>query len=273
MSKSNTKQAGGAPLLPTEALQKIESAERLARKEIGESIRPYTPGNPAWRCTREDILEGGHRVIDHLCSFAKIIFDAHAKAYLQQVSEKSSYSRALAGRVVALTRNGTRRLWTAWFFVSGILPPHSVDPSERDTSIEIPAPRQLANRGYRKVRFLFASSLPLDPQLAAGLENLCRRYDRGVETVLKERRAYWIGRMNRGVPRQVKVHRERIVEEYRQRNGLTMQDLARKLGMSSTAIYGIINDDRSRYKLEKRAKFLKDLNLTEDGWNRTDFQA
>src|ERR1035438_7210797 len=95
--KSRTKQAKGVPVLPPEALQQIESAERQARNKIADNLRPYTPGNPSWHRTREDILEAGHRVIDHLCSFTKVIFDAHAKAYLQHVPEKSSYSRVLAG--------------------------------------------------------------------------------------------------------------------------------------------------------------------------------
>jgi hypothetical protein len=63
-------------------------------------------------------------------------------------------------------------------------------------------------------------------------------------------------------------NRARLVRKYRKENGaLTMADLGRRVGKSSTAIYGMINGDKRRYNDAALEDFLTKLNLTLAVWN------
>jgi DNA-binding XRE family transcriptional regulator len=65
---------------------------------------------------------------------------------------------------------------------------------------------------------------------------------------------------------QLKKRRRDIIKGYCLANSLTRPDLARRVGVSLTAIYGIANEDRERYAIETRDKFLKAINVSLEQW-------
>jgi hypothetical protein len=67
------------PVLPAEALKRIEKIEEEAEGRIWDQVRAYTPGNPQWVRSWDETIAGGLRVIDCLCAFAATIFDASAR--------------------------------------------------------------------------------------------------------------------------------------------------------------------------------------------------
>ena len=62
--------------------------------------------------------------------------------------------------------------------------------------------------------------------------------------------------------------RKRLIQEYRTAHGLTVADFARRLGMSETAVRGIIKEDRSRFAQDKRDKLLSVLGVSQSSWYR-----
>jgi ribosome-binding protein aMBF1 (putative translation factor) len=66
---------------------------------------------------------------------------------------------------------------------------------------------------------------------------------------------------------EVPKRRREILKRFRVDRGIgTMQDLARHLGMSLTAIHGIVRDDTTRYSQETRLEFLKKIGVDPEKW-------
>ena len=70
--------------------------------------------------------------------------------------------------------------------------------------------------------------------------------------------------------RRLRLHRAEIVKHYRksEKREMSMQDLARAVGHSSTAIYGMINGDRTRYNADALKGFLKKIGISPEEWNQ-----
>jgi len=64
---------------------------------------------------------------------------------------------------------------------------------------------------------------------------------------------------------QIRARRQ-LVNRYRRKHSITMPDLARSAGMSPTAIYGMINGDRTRYSEEKLGMLLKTISVSPENW-------
>ena len=64
-----------------------------------------------------------------------------------------------------------------------------------------------------------------------------------------------------------KKQRRDLVRAYRSSDDLTYEELGRRLKMSTTAIYGMISGDRSRYSLEKQKIFLDRIGVTQEEWD------
>lgn len=62
------------------------------------------------------------------------------------------------------------------------------------------------------------------------------------------------------------ARREALVSEYRVRKGLSAVAFSLRLGMSDTAIRGIIREDRTRFASAKQVKLLKELGVTRGEW-------
>lgn len=68
------------------------------------------------------------------------------------------------------------------------------------------------------------------------------------------------------VTTQTKKRRSDIVRKYRHEHDLTMADLARRFGTNSTAIYGMIKGDQTRYGQENLEKFLHGIGVSAEQW-------
>ncbi len=156
------------PRLSAEALHRIESAEGEASKVLADSIRPYTPGNPNWVRNRDNILEGGYRVIVFIAAYAEVVFNAHAAEY-----ETPGSSGVLRGRIAPLVRKLVNWPWMAWIFSTSVVgQPFSEQPLPWETrklapgQWEIPSPQALRLRypSVKSVRISIADK-PVDSQL------------------------------------------------------------------------------------------------------------
>lgn len=65
----------------------------------------------------------------------------------------------------------------------------------------------------------------------------------------------------------LKNKRRMLVRNYCTEKNLSMDGLARRVGMSKTAIYGMINGDRTRYEEAKLDRFLEKVGMTRNDWN------
>jgi hypothetical protein len=65
---------------------------------------------------------------------------------------------------------------------------------------------------------------------------------------------------------RMKKRRSELVR--RKRTGMTMADFARNVGKSTTAIYGMIKGDTTRFNAEALTDFLKRTGTTPEEWNR-----
>jgi Helix-turn-helix len=59
-----------------------------------------------------------------------------------------------------------------------------------------------------------------------------------------------------------------LLDDKRKRTGMTMADFARNVGKSTTAIYGMIRGDTTRFNAEALTDFLKRIGTTPEEWNR-----
>ena len=67
---------------------------------------------------------------------------------------------------------------------------------------------------------------------------------------------------------QIVKRRHAILADYRQKIGtMTTADFARYVGISKTAIEGIVREDRKRYSLATRDRLLEKLGISIEDWN------
>jgi hypothetical protein len=66
------------PRLSVAAIKNIESEEETARRDLADSVRPYTPANPTFRRDHASLLASGLRVIDYICAYAESLIDSSA---------------------------------------------------------------------------------------------------------------------------------------------------------------------------------------------------
>lgn len=65
----------------------------------------------------------------------------------------------------------------------------------------------------------------------------------------------------------IRQRRREILQRYRQTKEISTQEiLARHLGVSPTALQGMLRGDRSRYSMEKLGEILKKMNVSPDEW-------
>ena len=67
---------------------------------------------------------------------------------------------------------------------------------------------------------------------------------------------------------EMKKRRRAALGTYRENHELSVGGLARKAGISETAIHGIVNEDRSRFSGATQTKLLEVLKLTRSDWYR-----
>ena len=67
--------------------------------------------------------------------------------------------------------------------------------------------------------------------------------------------------------RTVKEHRAKLILDYRTKNDLQMSGLGLRVNHSSTAIYGMINGDATRYSPAALKDFLQKIGVNIDTWN------
>lgn len=68
---------------------------------------------------------------------------------------------------------------------------------------------------------------------------------------------------------QIVRRRRAILADYRQKNdAMTTSDFARHVGISMTAVEGIVREDRKRYSLATRDRLLERLGISIEDWNR-----
>lgn len=64
-------------------------------------------------------------------------------------------------------------------------------------------------------------------------------------------------------------HRKRVVRDFRKRNGdLTMEQLARKVGKSASAIYGMMKCETKKFNAESLQEFLDAIKVPLEEWNQ-----
>jgi hypothetical protein len=69
-------------------------------------------------------------------------------------------------------------------------------------------------------------------------------------------------------PRALKIHRRKIVKAFREKNGFDRMDtLARRLGVSLTALQGMIRGDTTRYSDDKLDSVLKQFGSSRAEWD------
>ena len=68
--------------------------------------------------------------------------------------------------------------------------------------------------------------------------------------------------------RELVERRRRAVQRYRDDHDLSAAGFARKVGISETAISGIIREDRNRFNRGTQEKLLKVIGMTREEWYR-----
>ncbi|MBZ5577379.1 MAG: hypothetical protein LAP40_12535 [Acidobacteriia bacterium] len=178
------------PRLSVEAQKKILADETEAKAQLGDNVRPYTPGNPDWLRTRENILEGGYRVIDFVCSYVEIIFDIYAAAY--DLSALTS-TGVLTERILPLTKRMADKAWGGWLWATAFpeRPTIAPDGPRKPGDIEFDLPPRLSRATGAKRGVLSVADIPVDSQLAAGLAQLQERYREQIVETLDGRTSAW----------------------------------------------------------------------------------
>ncbi len=186
------------PRLTVEALRRIETAEKEAEKLLADNVRPYTPGNSNWRRTRDNILEGGYRVIEFICSYAETVFDTHATEYDWEALRSSGIVR---NRIIPLVRKQAFFAWGSWTFVTSLLGPPRISREKGSKPGEIVVPASPTQKRYLGLEHVsevdmafIPGDIPVDSQLASGRAELEERYQYQLEQVLVERASYWENR-------------------------------------------------------------------------------
>ena len=87
----------------------------------------------------------------------------------------------------------------------------------------------------------------------------------------QQRAAALMDASDKGTPAvtpEMKERRQRVVVKYRKEHDLSAIAFARRVGVSETAVRGIVNEDRSRFSDETQARLLKVLTMTRHEWYR-----
>ena len=181
------------PRLPTEAHINIETAERQARKIVSDQGRPYSPANPQFRLTFQNIFDGGVKVIDHICEYAEAVFDANAKEYLRLGPASIRSSTVLKQWVGPQVERSASNLWGAWLFAAMSGRPQVLRKGEagmKPGNIVVDAPLLLAKRGIAKV-VVTPRDKTADARLASVIPQLQERFIYQIQLLLKARIRYW----------------------------------------------------------------------------------
>jgi ribosome-binding protein aMBF1 (putative translation factor) len=87
------------------------------------------------------------------------------------------------------------------------------------------------------------------------------------ETARRSRRKSLAGLMDKRANAETRKRRYAVLRRYRADHDLnSMGDLARRFGLSVTAIQGMARGDRKRYSEEKLATFLKSIGVSPGEW-------
>jgi hypothetical protein len=182
------------PRLSVASLKAIERAERKAKSSLGNSIRPYTPGDISYRRTTDNLREGGYRSVDYICAYAETIFDVNAREYAKRPVEIKISRDVLTQRVAAEVERKARKAWGAWLFSASVLGPPKV--SGRATlpgDIRIDTPPEHAKLGFETAIIRLAEK-PSDPKLGPIMLQLQERFETQIGNLLQARIQDWENR-------------------------------------------------------------------------------
>jgi hypothetical protein len=178
------------PRLSIEAGKRILAAECETNRQLGNNVRPYTPGNLDWIRNRDSILDGGYRVIDFICGYAEALVDAHATEYDYEALKSGGILRE---RIVPLARRRADVAWGGWMLATAAQEPLRIsrDTQLKPGSVEFSLPPRLVRATGVRKGVLTPSDAPPDPQLASGLAKLCERYKVQMEHALEGSASRW----------------------------------------------------------------------------------
>jgi hypothetical protein len=249
------------PRLPEASLKAIETAEQAAKSALANNIKQYTPGNPEFRRTIDNLREGGYRAIDYICAYAETVFDAFAGQYAKMPADKTVAHEVLAQRVAKRVGSKAVMNWGAFLLATG---------------------GGLVKRGVKKVLIRDADKSSV-PEFEPVLDQLNARFLTQLQGLLQDRICRWesrwaaesagagiqpldgtkLGRANAAI----RTRRYALLKQFRNDKGIsTMADHARRAGMSVTAIQGMVAGDRSRYSEEKLSAFLAGIGVSPNEW-------
>jgi hypothetical protein len=264
------------PRLSAESLEAIERAERDAESVLGSHIRTYTPGNPKFRRTTDSLREGGYRVVEYVCGYAEILFDAFAKEYAKFATQRAVSRAFLKKRIALEVERRAWKAWGGWLVATSIVDVPTVGPAvDRAGDMRFAAPPELAGQGIDYVVIRWADKSP-DPKLAAILLQLQQRFRTQLQSVLRSRVTDWgrplpelvaAGAMTSDVkvPTQAMAGARRgyrpEVLTYMAKNNIATQPMAaRKLGVSLDILKSIMtNKGKPRYGQETLKRVLEEI--------------
>jgi hypothetical protein len=182
------------PRLSVASLKAIELAEQEAGSLLWSSVRPYTPLNPKFRRTRDNLREGGYRAIDYVCAYAETLFDAFAGEYADRDIEITVLREVLAQRVAAEVERKAWNAWGGWLFATSIMSfPRVGTRGTLPGDIRFGASPELVRQGIEEVVIRFAKK-PSDPKLGAILLQLQERFRTQLQNLLQARTHHWENR-------------------------------------------------------------------------------
>jgi transcriptional regulator with XRE-family HTH domain len=191
------------PRLPRTASKRIEVGVDEAKRVLNEDLRRYTPGNPKWIRSRDEVLEGEYQAVEYIAAFAESLYDVYASEYVQCNDSVPSREAALVRRVSPLVRKQAEIAWTA------VLMSHALrfdlgrrersgplQPGEIKTDVGPMAQPELQELAKRlKVRQfvikLPSPDTPRDPLLETGVREREELFRSRISAVLKSRHSYW----------------------------------------------------------------------------------
>ena len=102
------------PSLPREALKRIETAEREARKRYDQDKWPYFPINPEFSFLEESIINAKTRILEYVRLFAEDVLDAHLKEYLAYAPRDLLTNQMLLGSLCDRAHSLAVELWDGY---------------------------------------------------------------------------------------------------------------------------------------------------------------
>ncbi|MGA2147265.1 MAG: hypothetical protein ABSH49_20155 [Bryobacteraceae bacterium] len=182
------------PRLPEASVKAIELAEKEAESALRNNLTPYTPRNPRFRPTADNLRESGCRVIDYICSYAETLFDAMAKPYAGGTSRSiAAAPDVFRERVAPEVKRKACIAWDGWLLFTATEPtigppvgPRAPLPGD----IRFEAPRDLQREGIEEVVISFTGK-ESDPKLGAVLLELQHRFQDKLQNLLETRICDW----------------------------------------------------------------------------------